>query len=158
MSIGLSLSDSQRRMIQSMKRKTRSRVEAMRCRIILLLDDGEAVSRLSAMVDCVRSTVYTTLYRFEDEGMDGLLDKRRDPGPRKATALVRETLLGYLDHNSSNLRLATQYVDTRTARSAVAGRYRRPPLGGALAHRAAPRAMPPRPASARLANPDAGAA
>ena len=66
MSIGLSLSDSQRRMIQSMKRKTRSRVEAMRCRIILLLDDGEAVSRLSAMVDCVRSTVYTTLYRFED--------------------------------------------------------------------------------------------
>ena len=99
MSIGLSLSDSQRRMIQSMKRKTRSRVEAMRCRIILLLDDGEAVSRLSAMVDCVRSTVYTTLYRFEDEGMDGLLDKRRDPGPRKVTALVRETLLGYLDHS-----------------------------------------------------------
>ena len=97
MSIGLSLSDSQRRMIQSMKRKTRSRVEAMRCRIILLLDDGEAVSRLSAMVDCVRSTVYTTLYRFEDAGMDGLLDKRRHPGPRKATALVRETLLGYLD-------------------------------------------------------------
>lgn len=154
MSIGLSLSDSQRRMIQSMKRKTRSRVEAMRCRIILLLDDGEAVSRLSAMVDCVRSTVYTTLYRFEDEGMDGLLDKRRDPGPRKVTALVRETLLGY----SSNLGLATQYVDPRTARPAVAGRYRRPPLGGALAHRAAPRAMPPRPASVRLANPGAGAA
>jgi len=80
-----------------MKRKTRSRVEAMRCRIVLLLDSGESVSGISAMVDCVRSTVYTTLYRFEDEGMNGLLDKRRSPGARKATPEVRAKLLSYLD-------------------------------------------------------------
>jgi transposase len=97
MSIGLSLIHSQRRKIQDMKCKTTSRVEAMRCRIVLLLDSGEAVSCISAMVDCVRSTVYTTLYRFEDEGISGLLDKRRSPGARKATPEVRAKLLSYLD-------------------------------------------------------------
>ena len=97
MSIGLSLVYSQRRKIQDMKRKTTSRVEAMRCRIVLLLDSGEAVSRIGAMVDCLRSTVYTTLYRFEEEGMNGLLDKRRSPGARKATPEVRAKLLSYLD-------------------------------------------------------------
>lgn len=97
MSIGLSLIHSQRRKIVSMKRKTTSRVEAMRCRIVLLLASGEAVSCISTMVDCVRSTVYTTLYRFEDEGIEGLLDKRRSPGARKATPEVRAKLLSYLD-------------------------------------------------------------
>lgn len=97
MSIGLSLLHSQRRKIVDMKRKTTSRVEAMRCRIVLLLASGETVSGISTMVDCVRSTVYTTLYRFEEEGMDGLLDKRRLPGARKATPEVRAKLLSYLD-------------------------------------------------------------
>jgi len=46
-----------------------------------------------AKVDCVRSTVYTTLYRFEDESLEGLLDKRLYPGARKATPDVREQLL-----------------------------------------------------------------
>jgi len=98
MSIGLSLTNAQRQRIEEMKRKTSSRVEATRCRIILLLDAKEPVSRISLLVDCVRSTVYTTLYRFEDEGFGSLLDKRRSPGPRKATAEVRMALLSYLDH------------------------------------------------------------
>lgn len=97
MSIGLSLTVAQRRMIEDMKRETSSRVEAARCRIILLLDDKIAAGEIAAMVDCVRSTVYTTLYRFEDEGLDGLRDKRRDAQPRKATEEVRRKLLSYLD-------------------------------------------------------------
>lgn len=97
MSIGLSLTDAQRQMIEDMKRETSSRVEAARCRILLLLDEKIAVGEIAAMVDCVRSTVYTTLYRFEDEGLDGLLDKRLCAQPRKATAEVRRALLRYLD-------------------------------------------------------------
>jgi transposase len=97
MSIGLSLTDAQRRMIENIKRDTSSRIEAMRCRIILLLDEKVAVSKIAKMVDCVRSTVYTTIYRFEDEGLDALWDKRLSPAPRKATGEVRAKLLTYLD-------------------------------------------------------------
>lgn len=97
MSIGLCLTDAQREMIESVKRVTSSRVEATRCRILLLLAEKVSVSMITKMVECVRSTVYTTLYRFEDEGFDALCDKRLAPEPRKATSDVRATLLGYLD-------------------------------------------------------------
>lgn len=97
MSISLSLTDAQRQMIEDIKRETTSRVEARRCRIILLLDKKLSVGQIASMVDCVRSTVYTTLYRFEDEGLHAFADKRLCPEPRKATAQVRAKLLSYLD-------------------------------------------------------------
>jgi putative transposase len=84
-------------MIEDIKRETTSRVEAARCRIILLLDKKLSVGQIARMVDCVRSTVYTTLYRFEDEGLNALADRRLWPEPRKATAQVRAKLLSYLD-------------------------------------------------------------
>jgi len=98
MKIRIPLSESQRRRIEELMRKTRSRVEAQRCRIVLLLAEGHGIQRVRDMVGCVRSTLYTTLYRFEDAGMDGLLDARLHPGPRKATVEVRKHLLAYLDH------------------------------------------------------------
>lgn len=97
MSISLSLTDAQRQMIEDIKRETTSRVEARRCRIILLLDEKLSVDQIARIVDCVRSTVYTTLYRFEDEGLHAFRDKRLCPEPRKATVAVRAKLLSYLD-------------------------------------------------------------
>ncbi len=79
-------------------RRTASRVEAQRCRIILLLAEGRRVREVHELVGCVRCTVYTTLYRFEDMGMDGLTDRRLHPAARKATPEVRGQLLAYLDH------------------------------------------------------------
>lgn len=103
MSIGLSLSVSQRRKIRTMECRTKSRVEALRCRILLLLESDVSVAAISTMLGCVRSTVYMTLYRFEEDGMDGLLDKRRSPGPRKATPEARAKLLSYLDISPKEL-------------------------------------------------------
>lgn len=88
----------QRDQIEMKFRATKSRIEARRCRIILLLADGERVREIQKRIGCVRSTIYHTLYRFEDEGIAGLEDKRLHPGPRKATPDVRQQLLSYLDH------------------------------------------------------------
>jgi transposase len=97
MKIRLSLSNAQRWTIENMMKRTKSRVEAQRCRIVLLLADGETPSQVQKKVGCVRSTIYTTLYRFEDECLDGLKDRRLQPDARKATPEVREQLLTYLD-------------------------------------------------------------
>ena len=77
--------------------QTKSRVEAQRYRIVLLLAQGNKPAQVQRMIGCVHSTVYTTLYRFEDRGMDAFRDMRLQPNPRKATAEVRERLLQYLD-------------------------------------------------------------
>ena len=97
MKIRVSLSKVQHLDIEKMMAKTKSRIEARRCRIVLLLAQDNTPTQVREKVGCVRSTVYTTLYRFEDEGMDGLGDKRLQPHPRKATPQVRAQLLDYLD-------------------------------------------------------------
>lgn len=97
MKIRVKLTEMQRGKVKDFMRKTTSRIEAQRCRIVLLLAEGQSPSQTQAQVGCVRSTVYTALYRFEDEGLAGLRDKRLQCEPRKATAAVRQKLLSYLD-------------------------------------------------------------
>lgn len=97
MHISISLTAVQTAEISDLMRQTTSRVEAQRCRIVLLLAQGRCVREVHEMVGCVRSTVYEALYRFEDAGMDGLLDQRLRPTAPKATPEVRTRLLMYLD-------------------------------------------------------------
>lgn len=97
MKISVTLTSAQYEEIQLLFRETRSRVEAMRCRIILLLAQEDSAREVQQKVGCVRSSVYTTFYRFEEQGVDGLRDKRLVGKPAKATPEVREQLLGYLD-------------------------------------------------------------
>ncbi len=97
MKIRVSLSKVQYLEIEKMMMKTKSRVEAQRCRIVLLFADDNTPAQVQEKVGCVRSSVYTTLYRFEEEAMEGLRDKRLQPHPRKATPEVRVQLLDYLD-------------------------------------------------------------
>lgn len=87
----------QRRRIQMRLRKTNNRLEALRCRVILLLHEGWAVRIIAAVVGCVRATVYRTLYRFEEWGEAGLQDLRPQRSPTKATPAVIGCLLSYLD-------------------------------------------------------------
>jgi putative transposase len=96
-SVSVCLSEFERRSVEELKRKTRSIVESQRCRILLLLSDGLGVAQVKERAGCVRSTVYTTAYRFEEQGLEGLYDARLAAAPRKATAEVREQLLDYLD-------------------------------------------------------------
>jgi len=98
MKILVSLTETQREHVEKLMRTTRSRIEAQRCRIILLLAEGRSVREVHSRVGCVRSTVYTTLYRFEEQAMDAFLDRRLHREPRKATPAVRQQLLDYLDH------------------------------------------------------------
>ena len=96
-SVVVSLNEWQRREIQRMMRETRSRVEATRYQIILRLDQGKTVQQVEKLVGCVRSTIYTVVYRFEDVGMDGLRDRRLCAKPRKTLPEVRKKLLDYLE-------------------------------------------------------------
>lgn len=98
MHISVSLTTVQTTQIRDLMRQTTSRIEAQRCRIVLLLSEGRCVREVREMVGCVRSTVYETLYRFEDADLDGLLDQRLHRTARKATPDVRAQLLAYLDH------------------------------------------------------------
>ncbi len=80
-----------------MMRRTRSRVEALRYRIVLLLDLGNSAVEIERKTGCVRATVYRTLYRFEEAGMDGLVDRRHCRPAPKATPEVRRRLVEYVD-------------------------------------------------------------
>jgi len=97
MTIQVHLPRGQRRRIQNRLRKTNNRIEAVRCRVLLLLHAGWAVSAIAAVVGCVRATVYRTRYRFEAWGEAGLSDLRPQRAPTKVTPDVLVTLLSYLD-------------------------------------------------------------
>jgi len=96
-SIRISLSRAQYASIAKRMRATSNKYEAQRCRIVLLLSDGESPSEVARMVGCVRATVYRTIYRFEEENEDGLLDGRSRREPPKATPDNVAKLLSYLD-------------------------------------------------------------
>jgi transposase len=93
------LDGTQRRRVEDMYRQTTNRVEALRCRIILLLAQGLGVGAVVERTGCVRATVYRTMYRWQDDGEAGLLDGRKTPGPRKVTAEHREKLSSYVGTN-----------------------------------------------------------
>ena len=97
MTISLRLDRGQRRRMMRLLRKTHSRIEALRARVLLLLDEGVVPGVVAEMVGCARATVYRTLYRFEDLGEDALLDQRQVRPPSKVTAEVGERLVGYID-------------------------------------------------------------
>lgn len=97
MRIRVALRHKQRRRLRRRYRKTRCRVEALRCRILLLLDEGFSVAEVGARAGCVRATVYRTVYRFEDLGMDSLPDQRTQRAPHKVSGSVEQHLLDYLD-------------------------------------------------------------
>lgn len=79
-------------------KKPTCRIEALRCRILLLLNQGLRVSEVAHLSGCVRATVYRTLYRFESLGHDALRDQRSPREPAKATAEVEKSLLSGLEH------------------------------------------------------------
>lgn len=86
-----------RRRIERRRRKSRDTIEVTRCRILLLLDNGLSPSEVSRHLECDRSLVYKTVYRFEEHGEDGLADRRLSPKPRKVTEELLSRLLLLLE-------------------------------------------------------------
>lgn len=103
MNITLDLYRAQRRRIERRLRKTSDKFEAMRCRILLLIDAGYPVRDISERVNCVRATVYRTLYRFEELGEEGLSDRRFYPEARKVTPDLMRYLLSLLDESPRSI-------------------------------------------------------
>lgn len=97
MNITLNLYRAQRRRIENRMRKTRDRIETLRCQILLLLNSGEAPGAIHRKLDCARATVYRTLYRFENMGESSLSDLRFSSVPRKVTHDFIERLMAVLD-------------------------------------------------------------
>jgi len=83
--------------MQKLLRKTKSRIVALRCRVLLLLHDGHSAAEVAERVGCVRATVYRTVYRFEALGEQAIHDQRLLREPVKVTPEVEQRLLGYLD-------------------------------------------------------------
>lgn len=102
MNITLPLYRAQRRRIECRFRKSRDRIETLRCRILLLLNSGESPSEIHRKMGCARATVYRTLYRFENLGEMSLSDLRFISEPRKVTPDILQRLISLLDQSPQN--------------------------------------------------------
>jgi hypothetical protein len=102
MTISLRLTRGQRRRMKRLLQKTRSRIEALRARIMLLLHEGHEPSAAAAITGCARATVYRTLYRFEELGEEAVFDQRQRRKPTKS-ASVERTPAGYIDRSPQDL-------------------------------------------------------
>lgn len=72
---------------------------AQRARLILLLADGVAPVDVMATLDVTRPTVFKWRKRFEQDGIDGLLDRPRPGQPRKLTEKkIKEVLRLTVDY------------------------------------------------------------
>lgn len=94
----ISLSPSEEADVAYREVTTKSKVEARRCRIVLLRHQGKRVADIAQWLGCGRKAVYTACHRYREQGMAGLRDERLYPEPTKATAAVRERLRDYVDH------------------------------------------------------------
>jgi len=90
---------------------------AQRARLILLLADGVAPVDIMAKLDVTRPTVFKWRKRFEQHGVDGLLDLPRPGQPRKLTEkTIKEVLrltVDYIPREATHwsTRLMAKYAD-----------------------------------------------
>jgi len=86
------LTQSVKRQLRRMRRKTRDKGLAMRCQIVLLSAQGRTRAATAEAVGCGISWVYQMLARFRQGGVTGLIDRREDNGELK----LDERYLGLL--------------------------------------------------------------
>ena len=72
------------------------RIEALRCRVMLLLERGYPTANETSTAGCVQTTVYRTLYRFELLGEEVLHDQRTQRPGDKVTSALEQQLLRFL--------------------------------------------------------------
>ena len=86
------LTQSVKRQLRRMRRKTRDKGLAMRCQIVLLSAKGRTRAAVAEAVGCALSWVYRVLARFREGGVASLIDRREDNGELK----LDERYLGLL--------------------------------------------------------------
>ena len=113
-----SIGRSERAELQQWRRARNTRHSlAQRARLILLLADGMAPVDIMAKLDVTRPTVFKWRKRFEQDGVDGLLDRPRPGQPRKLTEKkIKEVLrltVDYIPREATHwsTRLMAKYAD-----------------------------------------------
>jgi transposase len=71
---------------------------------LLLRHEDVGAAEISRMLGCARATVYRTVYRYEDLGVESVRDQRCQREPSKVTPQVEQQLLEYLDYVPQDYR------------------------------------------------------
>jgi transposase len=71
--------------------KERDAKQRDRCRIALLALQGFTAVQIADKVGCARRTVQQWVYRYRDEGLDGLRERARPGQPKKLATACEET-------------------------------------------------------------------
>ena len=79
----IELSDEDRRGLESLvRRRTAEQRMVLRARIVLAAADGEENASIAGRLAVALNTVIKWRKRFFDEGLDGLVDRKRSGRPR----------------------------------------------------------------------------
>jgi transposase len=79
----IELSDEDRRQLESLvRRRTAEQRMVLRARIVLTAADGEENATIASRLVVALNTVIKWRKRFYDEGIDGLVDRKRSGRPR----------------------------------------------------------------------------
>jgi len=79
----IDVSDEVRRQVESLvRRRTAEQRMVVRARIVLAAADGEENTSIAERLGVALNTVIKWRKRFFEEGMDGLLDRKRSGRPR----------------------------------------------------------------------------
>jgi transposase len=79
----IDLSDADRRRLESLaRRRTAEQRMVVRARIVLAAADGEENASIASRLGVALNTVIKWRKRFFEEGMDGLLERKRSGRPR----------------------------------------------------------------------------
>jgi transposase len=79
----IELSDEDRRQLESLvRRRTAEQRMVLRARIVLAAADGEENATIASRLVVALNTVIKWRKRFYDEGIDGLVDRKRSGRPR----------------------------------------------------------------------------
>lgn len=107
--------DEERDQLKRMKRQEIGRV-AMRAHMILLSDRGHSPSEIADLHDVSHPTVYKWIDRFDEEGPEGLHDRKRDGRPRELGKEAREEIDRLLEGNPTEEgQNATRWTAPRIA-------------------------------------------
>lgn len=86
----------QYRKLQRLFKKERDKAQANRYRIVICHYRCMKKTAISRYLGVARSTINRILMRFDEEGIDGLYDKRHEQGSRKVTDEYVETMLSLI--------------------------------------------------------------
>ena len=92
-----SLRRGERKKLERIAKRTRDARLVNRARMVLLSNQRKKLSEIGTLLDTAPTTVAIWIRRYEAEGIDGLYDRPRPGGPRKADEAYAERLIDLVE-------------------------------------------------------------